>query len=528
MKRIWSILGILVILGLILSACGAAATPAAPPPAKSTEAPAAAPASDKHGGVYKFNYALPADRFGVPLNIIHYNHVYAGLSLEGLIQPSNEEAGVFLPRLATSWELAADKSSYTFHLREGVKFHDGTDFNAEVAKWNLDNWMAGGTPLLDKMTSVEIIADYTIKCNISSWDSVLLNDFSRISLMISKTAYEENGENWANDHPVGTGPWKLVEFKPKQSLKYEKFEEYWNRDLLHFDGLEIQQAPDPMTAIAMIKAGEVQALYQVDPVTASELQATGDYVIDIFPGLHQVIVMNTTDPASIWSDKRMRQAMEYAIDKEIITESLGQGFVRPYYEIIHSIHEAGGEPDTTPRKYDPEKAKQLMAEAGYSDGIEVTLTVSSRQAQDFFVAIQANLAEVGIKVEINPIDDVALNQMSFEPPKGNDLRIEGMRGGTLFPLGSAKETLSESTIYFPGVARPEGFEDLLQQALAEEDPAKQMALLEQMEKLAYDDLMLIPLWNMPILSVDDGSIDNMIWSYGGIPAPRFDWALFSE
>ncbi len=114
--------------------------------------------------------------------------------------------------------------------------------------------------------------------------------------------------------------------------------------------------------------------------------------------------------------------------------------------------------------------------------------------------------------------------MSFEPPEGNDLRIEGQRGGLLNPLGSTKETLTSNSVYFPGLARPEGFDDLVQQALDSEDPAEQMMYLEQAEKLAYEAVMFVPLWNMPILSVDDGTIQDMIWAFGGTPSPRFDWA----
>ncbi len=279
-----------------------------------------------------------------------------------------------------------------------------------------------------------------------------------------------------------------------------------------------------MTAIAMIKAGDVAALYQTDPLSANELQSETGYQIDVFPGLHNVIVMNTIDESSVWYDARMREALEYAIDKKAIADATGFGFTKPYYEIIHSIHEAGGDPGTTPRAYDPDKARDLIAAAGHADGLDVTLTFSSRQPPDAYVAMQQYLAEVGINVELNPVDDVALNQMSFEPPEGNDLRIEGQRGGLLNPLGSTKETLTSNSVYFPGLARPEGFDDLVQQALDSEDPAEQMMYLEQAEKLAYEAVMFVPLWNMPILSVDDGTIQDMIWAFGGTPSPRFDWA----
>ena len=527
MKRTSLVLSMVLILGLIVGGCGSAVeAPATGQSDVSTEQSVSEQSGDN---IYRWNFALPADRIGVPLNVLRYNQVYHGISVETLIDASNDEAGVYMPRLATEWELAEDRLSYTWKLREGVTFHDGSEFNAEVAKWNLEQWLAGGTPLLAAIESIDIIDDYTIRTNLSAWDSLLLADFARVSRMISKEAFEANGEEWANDNPIGTGAWKLVEFQPKQLLRFEAFEDYWREGHPKMAGLEIEQVPDPVTAIAMLQSGDVQALYQVDSVTAGELQATGDYEFSIFPGPHFVIVMNLVDEDSVWSDVRMRQALEYAIDKESITAALGNGFVDPHYEVIHSLRTAGGNPDTTPRTYDPDKARELMAEAGYPDGVDgIVATVGSRQNQSFFLAIQANLAEVGINMEINPVDDVALNQLSLEPPAGSDVLITTQRGGPLNPLGSTNETLAENTIYFPGIPRPEGFSDLLAQALQEPDPAEQMSLLEEMEKLLYDDVMLVKLWNLPIVSVDDGSVSDMNWTFGGTPSPRFEWASFSE
>ena len=518
MKKVLLVaLAMMLVSSLILSGC------AAPAPAP-TPAPAPAPAPDKYGGILQWNFGMPASNFGTPWNVRHWNHVYAGLCLEGLVQGTPEgQAGVLIPMLATSWELAPDKSHYIFHLRQGVKFHDGTDWNAQAAKWNFDKWIPLERPFLKTVKSVDVVDDYTIRLNLTAWDSVFLNDIARHLVMISPTAYEKNGEEWMNVHAIGTGPFMIKEFARNQLVTYEKNPDYWQEGLPYLDGMEVLQMPDPMTAIAALKKGEVLVLNEVPTPLAAEIRATGDFDVQWIPALHEVIVMNSTNPDSIWSDKRMREALEYAVDKDKISSALGEGFVGPVYEIVHSIH-LSGSPKTTPRKYDPEKAKQLMAEAGYADGVKVTLTVGAEQDHRFYVALQENLAAAGIQVELNPVTGAALNQMSFEPAQGSDLRIEQQRGGPGNPLGSARETLSEKSVYLPGLKRPQGFEALLDQALQEPDTDKQLALLLQMEEMAYEDVMFVPLWNKPIIAVINPVIQGAHFFYGGGPGVRLEKA----
>ncbi|MBW1804321.1 MAG: ABC transporter substrate-binding protein [Deltaproteobacteria bacterium] len=483
----------------------------------------------KYGGILKINHAKAAGRFGFPLNVRHWDHEYTDFACQTMMRPDPENIGAYQPILATSWELAPDKSYYIFHLRKGVKFHDGTDFNAQAAKWNLDFWVRSKRPTLDKVTSIEVIDDYTIKCHLSSWDSVLIDDFSRQTYMISPTAYKKHGEKWADTHPVGTGAFKLTEFRRQSHLKYEKFEDYWetkNGDKLpYLDGIHITQIGDPMTAIAALKKGEVDSMMGIDVVTANELKATGDYKLQWIPGLSHVVVMNSMNPESVWSDKRMRAALELAIDKETICKSLGYGFVKPFYEIIKYCP---GNPGKTIRKYDPEKAKQLMKEAGHAQGVKVKLTFQAEQNRDFYVALQENLASVGIQLDLTPVRGAALHKMSFEPAPGNDLRVEPQRGGPTAVLVGVKETLSSNSVYFPGLKRPAGFDELLNQALAETEWNKIVKLLEQMEERAYNGAMFVPLWNGPLISIHRKFIKDAYFMWAQIPYPHMEYAWLDK
>jgi len=143
---------------------------------------------------------------------------------------------------------------------------------------------------------------------------------------------------------------------------------------------------------------------------------------------------------------------------------------------------------------------------------------------DFYLAVQEDLAEVGIDIELEPLDPAMFNQLCFEPAAGSELRSEVVRGDPIFPLDRVVENLSEKTIYFPGSARPAGFEELKEQALQTEDPADIMALCEKMEKLAYEDVMFVSLWTNPMMSTIHPKVHDIAFAYGGVP---FSWYKYA-
>lgn len=486
--------------------------------------PAMAAQKDKYGGILKMNHSKPAGVIGNPLKIRGWNHEFIDNTLQTLIKPHNTEMGAYVPVLATSWELAPDKSHYLFKLRKGVKFHDGTPFNAEAAKWNLDMWVKSKRPRLDKVTSVDVIDDHTIRCNLKGWDAVTLADFAKDTFMISPAAWKKNGEKWVDYNPVGTGAFKLVEFKRNVHVKFEKFDEYWVDGLPYLDGIHFTQIPDPMTTIASLKRGEINAWMGVDPVSAKQLQSAKGLEVVPNPALHNLIQFNSTDPASPWSDKRMREALEYAIDKESLAKTVGRGFFSPVYWIIHSIPPGAG---TTPRKYNPEKARQLIKGAGH-ENLKVKLYFSVGPDQDAAVAIQAYLKDVGIMATPTPVQGPAFHQKLFEPAVGSDLIFGNQRGSRSDILVPADETLASGSVFFQGVKRPAGFDDLLNKALQQEDINESLKFLWKMEKLAYDDAMFVPIYQIQLIVVQSTKVNDAVWFWSGQPYPYLEKAWLSK
>ena len=226
----------------------------------------------KYGGVVKINWATQSKQIGIPLRLRGPAWWFASIALQPLIQRT-EKAGVFAPCLAESWELAPDKSSYTFKLRKGVKFHDGTSFNAQAVKWNLDKVRASKRPFLSSVTSFDIIDDNTIRANLKEWNTLLRDDFRHPSCyIISPAAYEKNGEKWADTNPIGTGPFKIKEFKRSIKIVYEKNQDYWEKGKPYIDGVEVLAISDPMTQMASLLAGELHILREVQPEIIKQIQ----------------------------------------------------------------------------------------------------------------------------------------------------------------------------------------------------------------------------------------------------------------
>jgi ABC-type transport system substrate-binding protein len=480
----------------------------------------------KYGGTLNVIHGKGASSIGDPLKIVGWNHEYVDFVLNTLITPSNKNLGTFDPTLVTGWKLSPDRKYYDFTVKKGIKFHDGTDFNAQAIKWNIDRWVGSGRPRLSAVTSVEIIDENTVRCNLSAWKATVLFDFAKDSFMISPTAFEKNGAEWAENNPVGTGAFKMIEYKRNVAVKYEKNKDYFEAGLPYLDNVVITTIADPMTATASLKTGENDAWYGVDSITGSEFKQEGKFVLLTNPGPKAVLQFNSEDPSSPWAKKEVREALEYAIDKASISKAVGKGFSYPVYDIIHSIPPKAG---TIPRKYDPAKAKELMQKAGYPNGIKTKMSYqSTRGNSDAIVAIQANLAAIGIEIVPEPVTGAAFNELLFKPVAGHDLILGNERGGPNELLVSVDETLGKGSIFFQGVKKPEGFYSILETALQQEKLEDTLNNLYKLEKLAYDEAMFVPLWGALFITVQAPYVKDAVWYWGSMPYPKLQNAWLDK
>ena len=234
----------------------------------------------QYGGVLKIiDLAEGAQPIGAPWMVRGIDSKLQKPVVESFIRET--VSGNYKPWLATSWKIDQANNTITLFLRKGVKFHDGTDFNAQAAKWTIDK--AIEAKQVKGFLSADVVDDYTVRINVQKYQNNLLNLLaSSMCNPVSPTAYEKNGEEWAKWHPVGTGPFKFVSFERGDKLTYTRWDGYWRKGEPYLDGIEYLFIRDPMTQQAAMRARgdeRVDVLSITSGEQAAMMQAQGFNVI---------------------------------------------------------------------------------------------------------------------------------------------------------------------------------------------------------------------------------------------------------
>jgi peptide/nickel transport system substrate-binding protein len=464
-------------------------------------------AQPQTGGIYKVLLKSRSNVFGYPPRITGSGKDYAPPFFDRLLSVGDD--GKYQPGLALSWDTSADGKTITFKLRQGVKFHDGTDFNAQAVKSNLDKLIPPNPVILDGISSVDVVDDYTVKLNLPTYNNIILYHFATnpATYMYSPMALQKNNADWATTHPVGTGPFMLKEYQPDISLSLVKNPNYWQKGLPYLDGIEMTMVPDPMTQMITLKAGQAHAIYNALE-NVVQLRNEG-YPVQMAPGSFNVINFDTKN-SEIFSKRQVREAIEYAIDKEAICSGPGQGLYEPMYQIVSSTS-ADYNKALKPRKYDPAMAKKLLAEAGYPNGFSFKMFILDSTWKDGWVAMQSYLDKVGIKMEINYV-----NVSAFSLIRGGGKIEKGAAAygsfttssNTLFTLDSFWRSDSTTFTY---VVKPAGIDKLIDQAKLSRDPTTITKINQQIIKLIYDDETVVPFNLSSRIAVVDKSVQNTGW-----------------
>ena len=387
----------IICISLVMSACGGTTTTPSVKPTVTT--PTAV--TPKKGGIMKVaGPPDPGGPFGWPADIIGPAAATAQPSLETLYRQKAD--GSYIPWLATSYDLSADKKAITFHLRKGVKFHDGTDFNAQAVKVNFDAYIAAKQEPF--WSSTEVIDDYTMKLNLTSWTNMILGTFGDGGYIASPTAYQKNGKEWADVHPIGTGPFVFVSYEQNTKSTFKKFDNYWVTGKPYLDGIEIDYIMDPLTLKAAMQSGALDMTNISLGQQQKEYQDLG-FVVSCNPMTTYVLVFDTANPDSPFSKLEVRQAVEYAIDREGMAKGLSYGTWTAPYQIPAPSNGAYDPNFKGGLKYDPAKAKELLIKAGLPNGFDTAIISQPASRQDDVeVAIQANLNAVGIRTQLKDLD----------------------------------------------------------------------------------------------------------------------------
>lgn len=492
------ILSICVAAALVLGGCGG---PSGKPAqentaAKESTAQAAAPAPS---GDNRFTYVVGTEPLTLDTHLMSdANTGRVSVQIhENLVKRDLE--GNFQPVLATEWKSNDQATEWTFKLREGVTFHDGEPFNAEAVKFNIERLKnpETGSPkssLVKMITDFEIVSDYEIKFILDEPCAVIPAMVSTYSTgMMSPRAVSQYGKEYST-HAAGTGPLKLKEWIPGTAMSLEKYEDYWGKKA-SAQIIDIKIIAEDSARAMMLKTGDADVAANIPSVLVDELKNDSSVAIEMVPG-YRTIYLGLNFKDEKLANRKVREALDCAIDRNAIIQGIQGGYVTfPSTGVISSsiLNAKPGIGDDY--QYDPERAKELLAEAGYPDGFTIRInTPEGRYAMDRQVAeaVQAMLQQAGITAEIHVLDWGAYT----EAAAAGDTQI------FLLGKGCATGDLAQDLMYnyksgelqnYTFYSNPE-YDRICEEQQKTADEAKRKELLYQMQDIIHEDRASIILY----------------------------------
>ena len=451
----------------------------------------------------------PADTLGIitPFMVLYALH-------DAMVKPMPEKLQA--PCLAESWSSSQDFLTHDFVIRDGVTFHDGEPVTADDVKFSYERYRGAAHELMkSKVASIEALDKRHIRFKMKeAWPDFLTfySSASGAGWVVPKKYVEKVGDDGFKKHPIGAGPYKFVSFTPGVELVLEAYDGYWRKKpaVKH---IVMKVIPDESTRLAALKRGEVDIAYSIRGELAQELQQT--------PGLKlQPVVLQAPnwlyfpeqwDPKSPWHDVRVRQAANFAIDREGMSKALFLGYCKVTNNaVVPANFEYYWQPPTA--VYDPDKAKKLMAEAGHPGGFDAGLLYCDSSYSNMAEVSINNLAAIGITAKLQPIE-----RAGFFAGYTNKKYTRGIIQGASGAFGNAATRLASFVV--KGGAYAYGsypdIDELFPQQAVELDAKKRGAILDKMQQLVYDKAVYVPIWQLGFLNGTGPKVGHS--SFGTIP-----------
>jgi ABC-type transport system substrate-binding protein len=308
-----------------------------------------------------------------------------------------------IPRLAEKWRWE-DNKNLILELRKGVKFTDGASWNAEAAKIILDFYRTGRfrrSDLLKFVENVEVVDPYTIRIKLKQPFTPLVNNLAAGAMeMVSPTQIKSMSPAQIALHPIGSGPYVLKEYTQGERIVLERNKDYWEKGLPYFDKIIYRIVPDRSVRTMMLLGGEVDLVWGLSPQDVATVKAAKGLEVRSEPSLSMVyIALNQLKP--IFKNPKVGKALNYAIDRKILINTILKGNATPLDSIVPPG--AFGYSSVYVYPYDPEKAKKLLAEAGYPNGLDMVLAVPrGRYLMDYEIGeyLQGAWAKIGVRCKL--------------------------------------------------------------------------------------------------------------------------------
>jgi ABC-type transport system substrate-binding protein len=476
----------------VLAGCSSSesTTPATAP--KNPESQSSNKTGPQYGGTVKIRTNSQISTYGYPPEQIVAStaNTIASPALETLGRYDSE--GNMVPWLAKNWKTDPANLAITIELNQGIKFHDDTDFNAEAVKWNIGKWIEAKRPEVMNIKSVEAADSYHVKINLKTWQIATLDDLLWMVQMISPTAYEKNGKEWMMAHPIGTGPFKLDSYQPDVLIKFIKNNNYWKKGLPYLDSVEWRIITDQLTANNTFLGGEVDInLYMTGEIIEQYKNRTNQFdIVELKSSLGLIsngVISDSANPDSPFAHVKVRQALGYAINREEIAKTIFRGYVTPTNQFgapgVWTYN-----PDVDPYHYNPEKAKQLLAEAGYPNGFKTKIT-GMPQHNSLMQVIQSYLSKVGIKADIFTTESA--NYSSLSSSKWDGLMIYAYATDANITSTMSRHFGLNSVVWGPNIVHPDKVVKLIDKTSSAPDMEARKKDTHELQKAVYEEFALV-------------------------------------
>ena len=494
----------LAVLAMLVSACAQAPAPAAPAQAPAAPeatqvvaaTPAPAPAGPKPGGTLTF--AMKEDVTSMdPLKAIQYGDIRLNMLVAQQLVGA-DRLGKFQPVLAEKWDTSTDGKIWTFHLRQGVKFHNGQEMTADDVKWIFDRILdeKAGAAMRSTYAGIKLMAEvvdkYTVKLTIESGMGPFLSYLSLLNrtAIIHKDSYDADGKV---AKIIGTGPFMMAESKPGDSYTLKKFPDYWKTGEPLLDGVVLKVITDPMARLNAIRTGDVDMTEELPMAEVKKLveKQDPDFTAQVYYfNSGERLVMNHTKGALANKDARL--AVEYAFDRDAYNQAVFFGLGQPHNQPF--TPDNLWYLDVPAIKPDLAKAKEYFKASGLAEGTKLTMLLTPNQ-KDRTEVIQALLGQVGFSVEFDVVDSAAWTDKGKK--YDYDMMLGTMTG--IFdpdrPYGYL--TKSSGSNWLVGGYDSPKMNELLTAGRSESDPAKRKEIYKQVVQLVQDDAATIYALGLP-------------------------------
>jgi peptide/nickel transport system substrate-binding protein len=425
--------------------------------------------------------------------LLIYDHL-VGCTDDGQVSTANG--------IAQSWEEAADHLSWTFKLRQGIKFHDGTELTAEDVKFSIDSLFdpKAVAPLLGPTRAafkeLEVKDPYAVVIHLKQpaiflpWN--LSCAIGHEGMILPSKYFQQVGADGFAKAPIGSGPYKVVKNAVGSLTQLEALERHWAYGVPKYKTMTFLLVPEESTRLAQLRTGEADII-AVSRERVPEVKAAG---FNVFSKLNDQVVavyMQQQWDAVPIADKRVRQALNLALDKEALMKFVfaGQGVPAAMYPIGSYGVAGGADASLEPYPYDPQKARQLLAEAGYANGFETKIysyvTADLPELNRLAEAVADYLGKVGVKAKITPMDRAALStKRQGKTLSGDLLPWSTPNRSVAIQIVTIINTLHHSKAQFTSTADPQ-LDQMIERAMAATEVQEMEKLVGEMHRYLYDN-----------------------------------------